>query len=118
MVAPYSISRWNFLLALLLLFFVGDTCPISMPTYAQRSVMNSDNTSAAFTEFVGHFISITLYRCTHWLSVHLSIPGETSGTNDNASTPGLPELYDNVYFDSDSDEEETAPSKCVARINL
>ncbi|XP_064783908.1 E2F-associated phosphoprotein [Oncorhynchus masou masou] len=38
--------------------------------------------------------------------------GEALGTNDNAATPGLPqpELYDNVYFDSDSDEEETAPS--------
>ncbi|XP_024292826.1 E2F-associated phosphoprotein isoform X1 [Oncorhynchus tshawytscha] len=38
--------------------------------------------------------------------------GEALGNNDNAATPGLPqpELYDNVYFDSDSDEEETAPS--------
>ncbi|XP_029585591.1 E2F-associated phosphoprotein [Salmo trutta] len=38
--------------------------------------------------------------------------GEALGANDNAATPGLPqpELYDNVYFDSDSDEEETAPS--------
>lgn len=96
---------------------MGDTCPISRPIYAPRSVMNSDNTKAAFTEFVDHFYLNNIVPLYSLISVHLSIPGETSGTNDNASTPGLPELYDNVYFDSDSEEEETAPSKCVAWIH-
>lgn len=53
--------------------------------------------------------TITTMECK-WLPPTASA-GETSGTNDNASTPGLPELYDNVYFDSDSEEEETAPSR-------
>ncbi|XP_071238852.1 E2F-associated phosphoprotein-like [Salvelinus alpinus] len=52
--------------------------------------------------------TITTMECK-WLPPTASA-GETSGTNDNASRPGLPELYDNVYFDSDSEEEEIAPS--------
>ncbi|XP_023842675.1 E2F-associated phosphoprotein [Salvelinus sp. IW2-2015] len=52
--------------------------------------------------------TITTMECK-WLPPTASA-GETSGTNDNASRPVLPELYDNVYFDSDSEEEEIAPS--------
>ncbi|XP_062326090.1 E2F-associated phosphoprotein isoform X1 [Osmerus eperlanus] len=39
---------------------------------------------------------------------------DSSGTNDNTTTPVLPAVYDQIYFDSDSEEEE-APSSSAGR---
>ncbi|KAL0968970.1 hypothetical protein UPYG_G00220630 [Umbra pygmaea] len=43
--------------------------------------------------------------------------GDASRTNGNAATHGLPqpEFYDNVYFDSDSDDEEKVPGNSIGQ---